>query len=85
MLHISEFRVQKYADKGGFPLSLNFTQFTHLYLSGLTCVNKLKFKIMNERLVINIKVERKQRRTGLSFRGLFFSFLLCILTCIRTS
>ena len=22
MLHISEFRVQKYADKGGFPLSL---------------------------------------------------------------
>ena len=24
MLHISEFRVQKYADKGGFPLSLKF-------------------------------------------------------------
>ena len=24
MLHISEFRVQKYADKGGFPLSLTF-------------------------------------------------------------
>ena len=22
MLHISKFRVQKYADKGGFPLSL---------------------------------------------------------------
>ena len=25
MLHISEFRVQNYADKGGFPLSLNLT------------------------------------------------------------
>ena len=24
MLHISEFRVQKYAAKGGFPLSLKF-------------------------------------------------------------
>ena len=24
MLHISEFRVQKYADKGGFALSLKF-------------------------------------------------------------
>ena len=24
MLHISEFRVQKYADKDGFPLSLKF-------------------------------------------------------------
>ena len=24
MLHISKFRVQKYADKGGFPLSLKF-------------------------------------------------------------
>ena len=24
MLHISEFRVQKYADNGGFPLSLKF-------------------------------------------------------------
>ena len=24
MLHISEFRVQKYADKHGFPLSLKF-------------------------------------------------------------
>ena len=24
MLHISEFRVEKYADKGGFPLSLKF-------------------------------------------------------------
>ena len=23
MLHVSEFRVQKYADKGGFPVSLN--------------------------------------------------------------
>ena len=24
MLHISQFRFQKYADKGGFPLSLKF-------------------------------------------------------------
>ena len=24
LLHISEFRVPKYADKGGFPLSLKF-------------------------------------------------------------
>ena len=30
---------------------------------------------MNERHVINVKVVRKQQRTGLSFRGLFFSFL----------
>ena len=25
MLHISEFHVQQYADKGGFPLSRKFT------------------------------------------------------------
>ena len=31
---------------------------------------------MNERHVINVKVERKQERTGLSFRGLVLSFLL---------
>ena len=39
---------------------------------------------INERHVISVKVERKERRIGLSFRGLFFSFLLNILTCIRT-
>ena len=53
MLHVSEFPVQKHADKGGFPK---------------------KFKIMNERHVINVKVERKQRRTGLTFLGLFLSY-----------
>ena len=53
MLHISEFRVKKHVDKGGFPI---------------------KFKIMNERHVINVKVERKQRRTGLKFFGLFLSY-----------
>ena len=72
MLHNSEFRVQKYADKGGFPLSLRFyiayaLVFDWLYMC--------KFKIKNERHVINVKYERKQRRTGLSFRGLSFSFL----------
>ena len=46
MLHISEFPVQKHAEKGGFPI---------------------KFKIMSERHVINLKVESKQQRTGLTF------------------
>ena len=83
MLHISEFRVQKYADKGGFPLWLKFYMVYTLVFDWFY-VRKKKFKIMNERHVINVEVERKQRRTGLSLRGLFFSFLLTILTCIRT-
>ena len=33
--------------------------------------------------ILGNEVERKQRRTGLSFRGLFLCFVLSILTCIR--
>ena len=36
-------------------------------------VHKLKFKIMNERPVINVKVEKKQRRTGLIFEVYFLA------------
>ena len=43
MLHISEFRVSKYADKGAFPLSPIFYVVYALlfeWLSLITCVNK---------------------------------------------
>ena len=71
MLHISEFRFQIYADKGGFPLSLKFyivcaNVFDWLYAA------LIKFKIMNERHVINVKGERKQRQTCLGFE-IYFS------------
>ena len=72
MLHISEFHVQKYADKGGFPLSLKFYIVYALVFDWLYVC---KFKIKNERYVINVKVERKHRRTGLRFGGVSFSFL----------
>jgi len=39
---VSECRVQKYADKGGLHCPLNFTQFTHLYMTGFTWVNKIQ-------------------------------------------
>ena len=55
--------------KVDFHCRLNFTQFTHL--SGLTCENKIQD--MNERHVINLKVERKQQRTGLSFLASFYA------------
>ena len=48
MLHISEFHVQQYADKGGFPLSRKFT---------------LKLKIMYERHEINVKVATAANRS----------------------
>ena len=37
------------------------------------CKQALKFKIINERQVINVKVEGKQQRTGLSFRVYFLA------------
>ena len=41
MLHISEFRVQKYADKGGFPLSLKL-YIVYALVTGFTCANKIQ-------------------------------------------
>ena len=74
-IYDAEFRVQKYANKGGYLLSLKFA-IIYAFVFDWPYVH-----------VINVKVERNQRRsrrTGRSFQGLFFSFLLSIPTCIRT-
>ena len=43
MLHISEFRVQiSMLIKVDFHCRFNFTWFTHLYLTGFTCANKIE-------------------------------------------
>ena len=48
MLHIFEFRVQKYADKGGYPLSLKF------YIVYALVFYSLYVRKMDERHVINL-------------------------------
>ena len=42
MLHISEFRVQKYADKGGFPLSHKILLSSPLVFDWLYGVNNIQ-------------------------------------------